>query len=487
VTGDVVVVLPLAFLSGGAVMVYLVARFVALRNRLLAAITTVAFAAALVALVLPRTPLAMGHGSSWRSLQSEPGAVAIGAVALGLGILVSIYSGRYVALDQRYELYYPLLLLMVTGLLGVLLAADLFSLYLFCELMSASAYVLVAFRRRTRTAIEAGFKYLVMGSLGTAIMLAGIGFIFGATGHLSLSHGTSPLTLGAYVGLACLLIGLGLKGAIVPLHTWLPDAHGRAPSSISAMLSGVIVQSAFYAMVKACLACGFPVRSLGTVLIGVSLANMTLGNIMALVQTHTKRLLAYSTVAHMGYLMLSVGIGLRYGLPRAIQTGLFLILAQAAMKGLAFLCKGACHFYEEATTIEELRGTAANMPLVAATFTLALGGLAGIPPLAGFTGKWLVLMDTVRASDTLASVALGFFTVNSLLGLGYYLPLIGKLFTQRGDRPDAGRATEPVRISAWMGGPLIVLAVLVLAIGLQPGPYMNWVAGAGEYLLSLGR
>jgi formate hydrogenlyase subunit 3/multisubunit Na+/H+ antiporter MnhD subunit len=155
------------------------------------------------------------------------------------------------------------------------------------------------------------------------------------------------------------------------------------------------------------------------------------------------------------------------------------------MKGLAFLSKGACHFYLDTTTIEELRGTAATMPLVAITFTVALAGLAGIPPLAGFTGKWLILRETVKTSDTLGFAALGVFLVNSLLGLGYYLPLIGKLFAPLGQPADATGSVRMVRVSGWIGGPLIALAVLVLVFGLYPGPYIEWTAGVGDYLLSL--
>jgi proton-translocating NADH-quinone oxidoreductase chain N len=494
VTGDIRVALPLVFLAGGAVAVYLVARFVASRNKLLASVTAAAFAAALAALVLlppaavaDQLPVWGRLATGGAFLRAEPGALALAGVALGLGSVVAIYSGRYVALDQRYEMYYPLLLLIVTGLVGMLLAADVFNLYLFCELMSASTYVLVAFRRRTRTAIEAGFKYLVMGSVGTVIILAGIAFIYLETGHLVFSRAAGPLGPWTRAGVACLLVGLGLKSAIVPLHTWLPDAHGRAPSSISAMLSGVIVQSAFYAMIKVCLGWGFPVRSLGTLLMALSLLNMTVGNGMALVQTHTKRLLAYSTIAHMGYIMLSVGVGLRYRLPSAIQTGLYLILAQAAMKGLAFLCKGACHFYRDATTVDQLRGTAVRMPLVAVAFSIALAGLAGIPPLAGYTGKWLVLMDTVRASDVLGYVALGVFLFNSLLALAYYLPLIGKLFASPTDEASVESPAGRIRISGWMVGPLVTLAALALAVGLYPGPWLAWTAEAGEYLLALGR
>jgi proton-translocating NADH-quinone oxidoreductase chain N len=403
----------------------------------------------------------------------------VAGIALVLGLLVTIYSGRYLALDRRYETYYPLLLLLETGLVGMLLAADLFTLYLFCELMCAAAYVLVSFRRHTDTAIEAGFKYLMMGSVGTITFLMGIAFVYRETGSTALVQTMGTPGPWSRAGLACCLVGLGLKGAIVPLHTWLPDAHGRAPSSISALLSGVVVQSVFYTLLKTCLGIGFPARGLGTLLILLSLLNMTLGNMMALVQTHTKRLLAYSTVAQMGYVMFSVVFGLRHDLPWAIQAGFFLILAQAVMKGLAFLCKGICHFYRNATTIAELRGTATCMPLVAVTFVSALGGLAGMPPLAGFAAKWFAVQGALHSPDTLGYVGLTAFLLNSLIALGYYLPLIGMLF--------AGAPQTPkIAVSRWMALPIIALGALVLVIGIYPGPWLDWTADAGAYLLVLG-
>ena len=517
-TGDVLVVLPLACLAGGAFAVYLVARLLTSRNDLLALLTALIFAAALVALVplqittgaCPELAEGVAHLPAWGHfgpggafLRADPGALVVTGVALGLGLVVTLYSGRYLVLDRRYETYYPLLLLLVTGLVGMVLAADLFNLYMFCELMSVAAYVLVAFRRRLATAIEAGFKYLVMGSVGTVIILLGISFVYRETGTLALPPPFIPPIGGerggewVRAGVACFLVGLGIKSAVVPLHTWLPDAHGRAPSSISAMLSGIIVQSAFYALLKVSLGLGFPAHNLGTLLIAVSLLNMTLGNGLALVQTHTKRLLAYSTIAQMGYITLSIGVGLRYGIPMAIQAGFFLLLAHAAMKGLAFLCKGVCHFYCDATRIADLRGTAVRMPLVAVAFSVALAGLAGVPPLAGFTGKWFILMGALRSRDGLGYVGLAVLLLNSLLALGYYLPLIGTLFTppssppmggkEGGTRPIGGKRGERIRISPWMVMPLVILGALVLAIGLYPGPWLDWMADASVYLLALGR
>ena len=499
-TGDVWVVLPLACLATGAFVVYLVARLLTSRNDLLALVTALVFAVALVALaplfLITRATLstaeglpAWGHlGEGGAFLLADPGGLVVAGVALGLGLLVALYSGRYLALDHRYETYYPLLLLLVAGLVGMVLAADLFNLYVFCELMSAAAYVLVAFRRRLATAIEAGFKYLVMGSVGTVIILMGISFVYRETGTLALPQAMGVPGPWARAGMGCFLVGFGIKSAIVPLHTWLPDAHGRAPSSISAMLSGIVIQSAFYALLKVSLGLGFPARGLGTLLIVLSLLNMTLGNGLALVQTHTKRLLAYSTIAQMGYIMLSVGIGLRCDVPRAIQAGFFLLLAHAAMKGLAFLCTGVCHFYCDATRITELRGTAARMPLVAVAFSVALAGLAGVPPLAGFAAKWFVLTGGVQAADALGYLGLVAFVVNSLLALGYYLPLIGTLFTRKtSEVSETSEVLPQIRISPWMALPLVVLAALVLILGLYPRPGLALALPAQAFVFEMLR
>ncbi len=500
-TGTLWVIAPLVCLAGGAFIVYLVARLLNAPNHALALICALAFVAAWVAVissaaVVPReeSPLRWGHPSSGgASLQGEPGALFVASVATGLGALVALYSGHYMAYDRRYETYYPLLLLLVAGLTGMVMADDLFSLYMFCELMSISAYALVAFRRHTDTAIEAGFKYLVMGSVGTTIALMGISFIYRASGELSLVRLIAVRATGESgwmrAGLACFVVGLSVKSAVVPLHTWLPDAHGRAPSSISAMLSGIVIQSALYTTIKVALSLGVTTRGAGTALIALSLLNMTLGNAMALVQTNTKRLLAYSSIAQTGYVMLGIGVGLRQHAPDAIQAGFFMLAAHATMKALAFLSKGVCHFYMQITSISQLRGVSRPLPLAAVTLSLSLAGLAGIPPLAGFAGKWTTLTRILEEADSLIVLALVLFVLNGLMALGYYLPTVGTLFSAPGpgavEETDAAERT--IHISPWMGLPLLILGGLVIAIGLQPGPWLLWTAHIGPYLLALGR
>jgi formate hydrogenlyase subunit 3/multisubunit Na+/H+ antiporter MnhD subunit len=208
---------------------------------------------------------------------------------------------------------------------------------------------------------------------------------------------------------------------------------------------------------------------------------MTLGNAMALVQTNTKRLLAYSSVAQMGYVMLAIGLGLRHAAPEAIQAAFFWLLVHGVMKGLAFLCKGVCHYTSDVTEIAQLRGLAQRLPLVAVAFGVAVAGLAGIPPLAGFAGKWLILTRGLVHLDTLTTVVLIVYLLNMLTALGYYLPLLGILFARA-----AAPAPRRMHVSAWMAVPLLSLGAMTVAMGAYPAPWLHWLAGVGPYLLGLG-
>ena len=478
-------------LSIGALAIYLLARLLSARNETLAFCTAIIFILAgrnLLSAIDPGEAL-MPELQAFAGdffVQGDliwPGETAsrlIAGIALALGFVVSIFSGTYLGQDRRYKTYYPLLLLTMAGLIGMVYATDLFLIYLFAEWMSICAYVLVAFRRQTNTAIEAGFKYLIMGSLGTILFLLGTAWIYRETGQILIPQQAWLAGPWGRAGLASALVGLGIKSAIVPLHTWLPDAHGRAPSSISALLSGIIIQGCFFVWLRVGVGLGLPRQTLGMVLIWLSFANMFTGNMMALVQTHVKRLLAFSSIAQMGYIMFSFGVGLRFGLPLAIQAGFLYLLIHACLKSLAFLSKGVCHFYCQTTSIEEMRGIAKQLPLAALGMGIALAGLAGLPPLAGFSGKWFVLAMALESNQPLALAGTAFLLINSLISLGYYLPLIVKLFARQ---PAASRAalTEP-QMSMWMTLPLIALGSLILAASLYPGPWVTWLMPAAIWL-----
>jgi multicomponent Na+:H+ antiporter subunit D len=323
--------------------------------------------------------------------------------------------------------------------------------------------------------VEAGFKYLVLGSVATLTMLMGIAWIYRETGSISLPVDSQVGSWGR-IGAACFLVGLALKSGIVPLHTWLPDAYGRAPSSVGAFLAGVASKSTLIVMVQVGLDLRMTPQDLGLFLIIFSFVNMTTGNLLALVQKNTKRLLAYSSIAQAGYIMFALGIGLRYDQPAAIQAGFFLLLAHAAMKGLAFMSKGVAHFYTGTTLIEELQGTIQQLPLVAYTFTLALLGLVGFPPLAGFGAKWMILSQALGPQEWFIYAGIALFLVNTVISLGAYLPLIINMF--RPAVEESGRLR--ISISTWMVVPIVVLSLLVLVMGIYPGPWLAW---ATELLL----
>jgi len=474
-------------LSGSALLIYLLARLFSCRNEVLACCTALVFLLAGLVLfqsgeVRSESGLALESQALKYLVQGEqdwPGESAsrlIAATAMALGFVVSIYSARYLELDRRFKTYYPLLLLTVAGLAGMVYANDLFLLYLFAEWMSVCAYVLVAFRRHTNTAIEAGFKYLIMGSVGTILFLLGAAWVYRDTGQIVMPIQSLEAGNWAAAGVVCALVGLGIKSALVPLHTWLPDAHGRAPSSISALLSGIIIQSCFFVWLRVGLGLGVSKHVLGNVLIWISLANMSVGNLMALSQTHVKRLLAYSSIAQMGYILFSFGVGLRFGVPEAIRAGFLYLVIHAALKSLAFLSKGVCHFYCQTTSIEEMRGIARRLPLAALTMALALAGLAGLPPLAGFVGKWFILTMALGTRHRLAVVGTVVFLLMSMVALGYYLPLIVQLFSIK---PDNSQAAVPVmHVSMWMALPLIALGGIILAASVYPAPWISWLSPA---------
>jgi len=481
------VLAPLLCLGAGAFVVYLVARVITRRNGILAALTALIYGASLGSVIWLGKGVSAGPYPAWSPSGSvspvfliEPGALLISIVTLSLGLLVAIYSGRYLALDRRYESYYPLLLSLSAGIVGMVIAVDIFVLYLFTVLTSGAAYVLVAFRRSTETAIEAGFKYVIMGGLGAILILAGIGYVYRETGTLSLPFKAWGKGLWSQLGMAFVIAGYGIKGALVPAHTWLPDAHGRAPSSISALLSGILIEANLYVLVKVGLGMGWPTRELGWVLIVLSLLNMTVGNMLALVQEYGKRLLGYSSIAQVGYMLMAFGLGLVYERPGVVSAGLFLIVAHAVMKGLAFLCKGVCHFYCNATLVEELRGIGPRIPVTASCFVVALAGLMGVPPLAGFMGKWQTLVSVSRNADMAIWIAVGAFVLNNLLSLGYYLRLIGLIIRQ----DNSGK--ERVYVSCWMLVPLTVLAGLVVCVGLFPQSVLSLTDEAARFLLTWG-
>jgi len=320
-----------------------------------------------------------------------------GSVAF-LGFMAAIYSFKYMERESRLTEYYTLVLLMMAGMTGIAMAGDFFTLFIFWELMSLSSYVLVAFLKSRWGPIEAGFKYLIMSATAGAFLLLSMSFLYGMTGTLNFAQLAASLKGAAVtpwmlVLFSSLIIGFGVKSAIVPLHTWLPDAHPEAPSPISALLSGIVIETGLYGLTRVLFLLfdpGFFKLSIAA----LAVLTMTLANIMALLQQDIKRLLAYSSIAQIGYMLIGLASGTAYGV-----MGTFLhVFNHSLMKGLAFLSAGSIVHQAETRDIRSLRGVGRMMPFTSFALFVALLGLGGVPATNGFISKF-ILFNSARPSS----------------------------------------------------------------------------------------
>jgi proton-translocating NADH-quinone oxidoreductase chain N len=425
-------------------------------------------------------------------------SVLMSVTALGLLSAVSLYSVKYMEEDKGTDIYYALLLLMVAGIVGISMATDLLVLFVFFELMCIPSYALVAFRKDKWESVEAGLKYIMMSAVGSVIALFGISLVYMEAGTLSYSSLAGVLAGGAMSKMAILMLalGFGFKAALAPMHTWLPDAHSAAPSGISAMLSGIVIQAGLFAMVRALLVFAGTDVSYGGLLIVMALITMTVGNIMAYVQyayqkADLKRILAYSSVAQMGYISLGVGIGLEFasynnaGLS-GFQGGMFHILTHAFMKGLAFLCAGAIIHELGTRDVKCMKGVGHSMKITGFCLSIALLSLAGAPPLSGFMSEWLIFRGAMDASPYIGSwsvAIVGIALFNTLLALGYYLPTIKSIYL-RGKTKAVLAAKDP---SPLMLAPIVALAAATIALGVWPELGLRFVQPAVDLLSELAR
>jgi proton-translocating NADH-quinone oxidoreductase chain N len=492
-------IMPLLLLMGGALAAMAVARYgIVSGNKSLGGLTAFAFSASAFATtayaaldVWDNGPMLFTLGGS--TLQFDALTALMSLTALGLLSAVSLYSVKYMEEDKGTDLYYPMLMLMTAGILGITMATDLLVLFVFFELMSIPSYALVAFRKDNREAVEAGLKYIMMSAVGSVIALFGISLIYMEAGTLSYSGLVGMMANGAMSKAAVLMLvlGFGFKAALVPLHTWLPDAHSAAPSGISAMLSGIVIQGGLFALIKALLVFAGTDVSYGGLLIVMALITMTVGNLMAYVQyayqrADLKRILAYSSVAQMGYIVLGIGLGLEYGVRSGFEGGLFHIMTHAFMKGLAFLCAGVIIHELGTRDVKCMRGIGHSMKITGFCLAIALLSLAGAPPLSGFMSEWLIFRGAMDASPFIGSWSVAIIAialVNTLLALGYYLPTIKTIYLGAKTK-EVLRARDP---SAYMLAPIVALAAITVVLGIWPELGLRVVKPAVDLLSELAR
>jgi len=425
------------------------------------------------------------------TLRMDGVALLLTAVVLTLATLVTLYSGTDMAGTMGEEKYYAMVVAMSGTMIGLGCAADLFNLWLWFEAMAVTSYLLVAFYREQPASLEAGVKYLVQSVTGSVLVLFGVALVLMQTGTLDLAEIRVAIENGPSSGLPLLaagglfIVGFGVKVALVPLHTWLPDAYAQAPSGISALLSGVVIKAGLLALLRALTVLEVVSFSWDLLLLGFGALNLLVGNLLALPQKQVKRLLAFSSISHMGYMLLGVGIAVYVGETAAAEGAFFHFINHSLMKGLAFLAAGAFLYALHTTTdnhqplmVAELSGAARRYPLVAITLVLALFSLGGIPPLAGFMSKWQILAAGMASGQIVIVGLVAFAAFNSLLSLTYYLPLTRILFQQElSAEVEAGR---PLPVTMTL--PLVILAVAIIVIGLWPNMLASLTEAAGAVI-----
>ena len=411
-------------------------------------------------------------------------------ILLFLSLMCVLYSKRSILHkieERKVVTFYTIFQLMVSGLSGVVVTGDVFNMYVLFEVASLTSYALIAVAGGK--ALKASFNYLVVGSIGICFYLLGVGFLYSVTGSLNMKdiaillpplyHNRVVLTAFVFI-----LVGLGIKMALFPLHTWLPDAHSYAPAEISAMLSGIIIEVGTYAFLRISFSV-FTVEFLKQVPIfevisWLAAIAMIYGSILAIAQYNLKRMLAYSSVANMGYIML--GVGLSASTTLGLTPALMHILNHALMKACMFMVAGAFIYKFDLWEMTDFRGLGRKMPYTSLAFILASLSMIGLPPSVGFVTKLYLALACLEAGQ-FPFIAVIFFS--TLLMVFYFWRVIEFMYIRVGDEEERAVETEEAPWS--MVIPVVVLALLCFIMGVIwllgiPFPLMdaiNSVLGLG--------
>jgi len=399
--------------------------------------------------------------------------VAISLVGLAASLFSIDYMEHYGAKGNYYALY----LVMIAGMNGLVLATDLFSVYIFLEVAAVASYALVAYGLG-RDELEAAFKYLMLSVVASAFVVVAIAVIYGMTGSLdfaAVAAALKELNAGAVVGVAAafFIMGFGLKAALVPFHAWLPDAHPSAPAPISAVLSGLLIKvSGVYAMTRIFLGIFGLTPALSGVLMLLGAVSMVVAALLALGQKDMKRMLAYSSISQVGYVVLGIGIGT----PLGIAGGLFHLFNHALAKALLFLTSGSVQQATGTRDMDDMGGLAKRMPVTALTNLVGSLSIAGVPPLNGFWSKLLIIVALVQAGHPVFAVIA---VLVSVLTLWYYLIMQRKAFFGKLNEKWAAVKEAPF----WMTAATVFLALLCVGIGiLFSSTVTTWIQPAADVL-----
>ncbi|HHV94490.1 MAG TPA: hypothetical protein GXX47_08165 [Firmicutes bacterium] len=387
-------------------------------------------------------------------------------------VLFSVnHLSQEVGSSNRAVWFYTLFLLLYGALAGMAVTNDIFNVYVLVEVAMLSCCGMVAARTDSRAA-ESALTYLILVSLGSALLLGGIGLIYIITGHLNMGYASQELSriwqdYPRVVRLAAsfFLVGLGVKSALFPLHVWLPDALSCAPSPASAVLSGLAVKGYLICLMKVLYNVfgGSLIQQLALdkIITVLGMAGIIAASLFALAQDELKRRLAFSTVAQLGYALLGMGLVNA----SALTGALFYMAAHAASTAVLFLAAGAIVTATGKKRVSELAGIGRKMPVTMAAFTVGSLSLAGVPLFAGFVGKWNLLLGSLEAGNWLGAAAV---IVGSVLCGAYLFPVIRAAYLE--PAPSDDKRQDP----GWLQKlSMILLGAAVIILGVMPGPFLK--------------
>ena len=390
-----------------------------------------------------------------------------------------IYGGPLLpqSLGRRAVLYYTLILLLISGVTGIVFAGDIFNVFVFLELAALSAYALVAVPGGK--ALVAAFRYLILGTLGASFYLLGVVFFYAVTGTLNMADLAQQLTdkpelmtsKAVIAGSTFMFIGLGIKMALFPLHGWLPGAYTQAPDAITPMLAALMTKVALYAFVRIMfwvLGAGAEIGHLHllTLLGALGAVAAVVGALLALTQQDVKRMFAYGGISHVGLILIGVSQGNQTG----FAGGMFYMINDAVMQAGLFFIAGAAIYQYGARTVDEWASLRGGSPwMIGALIILALS-MIGIPPTGGFFGKWNIILGAMEARNYLA---VGAVVVATLLTMGYFQRLFVSIFRDSEASSSAARVETPLSLRVSVG----VTSGAIIVLGLCSDPIIKFFQG----------
>ena len=409
----------------------------------------------------------------------DPLAGAIAVLISFVSLVVVIYAGPYLKEDGwlKKGIFYSLFALLTTGLLGMVVTGDVFNLYVFLEISSLAGYALIA--SGGNKAVVAAFRYLLIGTIGASFYLLGIGYLYAVTGTLNMVDLAEKLPLlmdspAVIIAIVMLVVGLGTKMALFPLHGWQPDAYTYSHPAAAAFIAGVMGKVPAYAAIRFFFfimgAATGPVYKALQIMGWLAAAGIIIGSLMAIAQKDFRRMLAYSSVAQIGYVVVGLAIGNSLALIGAVLH----IINHAIMKSCLFLVAGGIQWRTGNVSVEKFAELNKKMPLTMGALVIAALSMVGLPPTAGFFSKWYLVLGAIEADMWFYVVVI---IISSLLNAVYFFRVIENIYMKKAseEAKDKDKGKGMFELPLQMLVPIVVLGLGILVLGILNEPIVSQV------------